>query len=311
MLKKFFLILIPFLIFSGCSLKKTALKVIANSLSSSSSSNVFKSDNDPELVAAALPFTIKLYETLLSSLPGHRGLVLQTGSLYIMYANAFLQTPASMLSEEEYQQREELYRRARNLYLRGRDIILRYLFRLYPQMESEINRRNFRQAALLLQRKDVHLVYWAAAGWLGAYALNPYNMEMGVMVPAAAEMMKRIEELDSSFGQGAIADFFVLYYGSLPEYLGGDRELARKYFQQAVKLSAGRLASPYVSLASTVCVQEQNRREFVSLLETALKIDSDADPDNRLVNILQQRKARWMLEHIDDFFVEEESAEEK
>jgi predicted anti-sigma-YlaC factor YlaD len=41
-----------------------------------------------------------------------------------MYANAFLQTPATMLPETEYKKQEFTYRRAKNLYLRGRDIIL-------------------------------------------------------------------------------------------------------------------------------------------------------------------------------------------
>ncbi len=311
MTKKILLILITVIFIVNCSVKKTALKIVANSMTSASGSNVFTSDNDPELVAAALPFTIKLYETLLVSLPKHRGLVLQTGSLYIMYANAFLQGPASILEEEKYQQREELFQRARNLYLRGRDIILNYLYQQYPQMKKNIEKRNFKEAAANLRKRDCQLAYWAAAGWLGAYALNPFDMEMGVMMPAAAEMMKRVEELDPTFNRGAIADFFIIYYGSLPDYLGGDSKRARDYFKKAVEISSGKLASPYVSLATTVSVKEQNLAEFKELLAAALKINVDDDPANRLVNVLQQRKARWYLEHSADFFVEEEEEEEK
>ena len=58
-----------------------ALKKVAGMLSSSSSANVFSSDNDPDFVGQALPFAIKLYESLLASLPDHAGLRLRTGSL--------------------------------------------------------------------------------------------------------------------------------------------------------------------------------------------------------------------------------------
>ena len=66
-------------------------------VSGSSGNDVFTKDNDPDFVGDALPFAIKFYESLLASVPNHQGLRLRTGSLYVMYANAFLQTPADMM----------------------------------------------------------------------------------------------------------------------------------------------------------------------------------------------------------------------
>ena len=96
---------------------------VAGMLSGSSSTDVFSSDNDPDFVGDALPFAIKLYESLLASMPEHAGLRLRTGSLYIMYANAFVQTPADMTPRREGELKEYLLARAKNLYLRGRDIL--------------------------------------------------------------------------------------------------------------------------------------------------------------------------------------------
>jgi predicted anti-sigma-YlaC factor YlaD len=42
------------------------------------------------------------------------------------------------------------------------------------------------------------------------------------------------------------------------------------------------------------------------LLKQALAIDPDIDPENRLLNILNHRKALWLIEHADDFFLETE-----
>ena len=111
----------------SCSIKKMAMKQVANALTAPGGSTVFTGDNDPEFVGDALPFAIKMYESLLASIPQHQGLQLRTGSLYVMYANAFLHTPAEMLVDEEYEKQEFLLKRAKNLYLRGRDILLEAL----------------------------------------------------------------------------------------------------------------------------------------------------------------------------------------
>ena len=147
------------------------------------------------------------------------------------------------------------------------------------------------------------MLYWAGAGWVGAFAIDPFDMKLGLTLPRAKAIMDRVLEMDENFGDGAIHDFYILYYGSLPEYMGGDLKKARYHFEKAVKLSKGKKISPYMSLATTVLVKEQNAREFSKLLNEVLKFDPDSCPENRLENILNLRKAHWLLEHIEDFFV--------
>jgi len=290
---------------NNCSIKKMAMNQVANALTSASSGsgNVFTSDNDPELVGDALPFTIKMYESLMVSAPWHMGLKLQTGKLYIMYANAFLQTPADMMADVQMEEQEFLMKRAKNLYLRGRDILTHAIDKKYPGFLSGLNAKNYEQALAPLTKKDTDFLYWGAAGWLGAFALDPFDMKLGMTVPGASAMMQRVLELAPGYQQGAIHDFYVLYYGAMPDYMGGDFNKAREHFKKAVAASGGKSTSPYLSLATTVSVQEQNLNEFKELLNNVLAVDVDADPDNRLVNILNQRKARWLLKHADNFFL--------
>ena len=223
-----------------------------------------------------------------------------------MYANAFLQTPATMLPEAEYKKQEFTYRRAKNLYLRGRDIILACLENKYPGFRDALQKRNYAKALERTTRKDAPLLYWAGAGWLGGFAIDPFDMDLGITLPAAAALMDRVYRLDPDYAAGAIHEFYILYYGSLPEYMGGDLKKAREHYEQALAISRGRSATPYLSLATSVTVKEQNLGEFKELLRKALAIDPEAVPENRLVNILNQRKAQWLLEHADDYFVESE-----
>jgi predicted anti-sigma-YlaC factor YlaD len=304
----FLLLALPMLFFSpACSIKKLAMNQVASALTDQTSGTVFSGDNDPELVGDALPFAIKLYESLMVANPSHQGLKLKTGSLYIMYANAFLQTPALMLPESEFQTQEFTYKRAKNLYLRGRDIVLSALERKYPGFSENLQKKLFARALQATNRKDVQLLYWAGAGWLGAYAIDPFDMDLGMTMPAAAALMERVLELEENYAAGAIHEFYILYYGSLPDYMGGSLPKARSHFEKAVAISAGKSSTPYIALATTVAVKEQNASEYQSLLKQALAIDPNHDPENRLLGILNQRKALWLLEHIDDFFLETEA----
>ena len=291
---------------SACSINRLATNKVADMLSSSSGSSVFTSDNDPELVADALPFAIKLYESLLAAAPEHDGLRLRTGSLYVMYANAFLQTPADMTPKQDVETREHLLARAKNLYLRGRDILLVALKKRHPALLEQLKERKYEEATAFYGLKDVPFLYWTAAGWLGAFAIDPFDMSLGLTLPQAAALMERVSELNPGYGGGAIHVFFISYYGSLPEYMGGDLKKAREHYAQALALSGGADISAHLSLATTVCVKEQNIEEFKGLLGKALQFDPDKYPDTRLANILAQRKARWLLEHTEDYFLVEE-----
>lgn len=300
------IIVLTLLSSSACSLNKMVMNRLAGVLTKPAGNDVFTRDNDPELVGDALPLAIKLYESLLASLPEHEGLRVRTGSLYIMYANAFIQTPADMMPREEQAQKEFMMSRAKNLYLRGRDIILDGLIKRNPGFLQKLKDRKYKEALAPFSKKDVPSLYWAAAGWVGAFAIDPFDMKLGVTLPQAAAMMNRAIELDPMFSRGAVHNFYILYYGALPEYMGGDTSKAREHFKLAMAASENRDTTPMLSLAVTVSVKEQNIEEFKSLLEKVLEVDVDADLDNRLVNILNQRKARWLLRHLDDYFLLEE-----
>ena len=292
---------------TACSVEKIALNKAAGLLSSPSGNDVFTQDNDPELVGDALPFAIKFYESLLAAIPEHQGLRLRTGSLYIMYANAFLQTPADMMPKEEMKQKDFLLQRAKNLYLRGRDILLVGLEQKNPLLRAQLRERHFQQALAAYTSQDAPTLYWAAAGWVAAFAIDPGDMKLGITLPQAAALMERVILLSPRFAQASVYNFYILYYGSIPDYMGGDPQKARDFFQKAVAASGSRDTSAFLSLAVTVSVKDQNVTEFKSLLQKVLDFDPNTAPENRLINILNQRKARWLLEHVEDFFLMDEA----
>ena len=69
-----------------------AVKTVANTLSAPG--DVFTRDDDPELIREATPFALKLYESLLESVPTHVPLLVSTCGGFTQYGYAFLEAEA-------------------------------------------------------------------------------------------------------------------------------------------------------------------------------------------------------------------------
>ena len=283
---------------SGCS--KLVLKKVSKSLGGGP--NTFALDNDPELVAEALPFALKTMESLVQAAPENDALLLATGSAYTMYAYAFIQFRADTLPDERQGERRVLLGRAKNLYMRAHDYLLRAFGVRYPGFSRALNEGDVDSLLAQTSRADTALLYWTGASWMGAFTTDKFDMALAVEVPHAVAMVRRSLELDDTYGRGAAHDFFISYYGSMPASMGGSVEKAHQHFQRSIEMGVPK-AGPYVSLATSVCIPAQDINEFRSLLEKALSIDIDAAPSDRLANVLNQRKARWLLNNIDDFFL--------
>src|SRR5262249_23090101 len=83
---------------SGCAmLKRKAIGTVADTLASSG--DVFTRDDDLELVGQAIPFGLKLYESLLDSSPTNKDLLIATCSNFTQYGVAYLETEPLVLGE--------------------------------------------------------------------------------------------------------------------------------------------------------------------------------------------------------------------
>ena len=116
--------------------------------------------------------------------------------------------------------------------------------------------------------------------------------------------MRRALALDEGLGGGAIHDFFIAYEGGRPPAAGGSAERAGKHLERAIELARGERVAPLVGFAESVCVAQQDRRQFTARLERALVLDADRYPGQRLANLVAQRRARWLLARADELFVE-------
>jgi predicted anti-sigma-YlaC factor YlaD len=295
---------------AGCSIRKIALNKVAGALSAEGGT-VFTGDDDPELVADAIPFALKMYESLLEALPENQDLCIATGKTFCMYSYAFIQSAADTMSDMQIDAKQAKLKRAKKMYLRAKGYLFRAWDLRYPSFRALIDSNKTDSAMALATLADTTLLYWTAASWMGAFTADKFDMALAVDMMKPVAFMERLLELKEDYSDGAAHEFFISYYGSMPESMGGSEEKSRKHFARALELSNGAKAGPYVSLATSVCVAKQYADEFKALLDSALAVDIDASPSNRLANILSQRKAEWLLVNIDNFFlIDEPEAEE-
>ena len=284
----------------GCAMvKHKAVGMVASTLASSG--DVFTRDDDPELVGQAIPFGLKLYESLLDSAPKNQDLLLATCSNFTQYGVAYLETEALVLGEAKHHDEvTHLNDRALKLYMRARGYCLRAMEVRFPGIGPNLLKDP--GTALAGARKaDVPLLYWTAASWGSAIGLALDKPDISIDLPTVRALADRAIALDESWGKGALHEMFISL-DSLSEGLGGSPARARAHFKRAVELQRGLSPGPYVALALGIAVPAQDRAEFESLLKQAIDIDPEKEPSMRLVTLVQQRRARALLDQVETRF---------
>ena len=300
--------LLGLLTFGCASMQHLAVNQVSNALAKQG--QVFSSDDDPELVGDAIPFSLKLIESLLAENPRHSGLLLAATSGFTQYAFGWIQESAAEIEKEDAAKASHQRDRARRLYFRARNYGLRGFEVAHSRFERAL-RSDPRSAVQLLDRHDVPMLYWTAASWGLAISLSKDQPDVVADLAIVEAMIDRALELDESFDSGAIHSFLITYELNRQGAEGDAVARSRKHFERAVELSGGMRSSPYVTFAESASVQTQNRAEFESLLGRALAIDPDGKPQWRLENLISHRHAQWLQAHADELFVADSEGEKK
>lgn len=307
-------------IFSSCSIQQMAYNAIAPlpevqyKAETKSKKNAdanpilaFTGESDVQLVADAFPVLLKGIEMLYFNNKKHRGIAVMAGQLYIMYANAFVERPASQLSDDFYDEKYAGLMRAKKFYLRGSEYALQALEEEYSGFLKAVFDENEEIAMSAIKRLRIHnveTIYYGASGILAAFALEPMDPDILEQVSGARLMLERATELRPDYNDGALWEVLTSFYGAAPEYLGGGMDKAEYAYKNALEYSRGESPSTYVTYAKTFCVPAQDGKAFENALKKALSIDPDARPETRLMTILSQNDARWLLEHKSEFIYE-------
>ncbi len=290
---------------TGCSIKKLALRSVADAMSGTGT--VYSRDDDPELVRDAIPFALKTMEQLADALPDHVSIRVALARSCTSLAVGFYKEDAEHMEDRDVKASRPMYTRGKRMSLRAR----RYALEALELREKgarkamEEGDEAAQKAALAkLEKKDVELLYWLGASWAAAIASAKDDMNLVGSLPRVGHIMERALALDESYDEGALHEFFILFDSGRGTDQGGGPKKAEAHYKRAIELGKNRKLSPLVSFAETVHVDAQNKKEFQRLLKQVVAADVDQFPEYRLVNILAHRRAQWLLGRTDELFAE-------
>ena len=219
---------------TGCgAIKKSAIKSVADTLAAPGS-DVFTRDEDLELVGAASPFGLKLYESLLDSIPDHVPLLVATCSNFTQYSYAFVQSKAEELEYQDYSEYTRQKERALRMYLRARDYCIHGLDKRFPKVRVALL-RDPKTALARAKKEDVPLLYWSAASWGSAISLGIGRPELAGDLHVVRGLAERALDLDPDYANGATHELMISLE-SLDELVGGSEIRAREHFKRALEL---------------------------------------------------------------------------
>jgi len=136
-------------------------------------------------------------------------------------------------------------------------------------------------------------------------------MISGYVLPA---LIERSLDLNETYDDGVIHSFLITYdmnrlKPKADRFDPGEAKTVEQkianatvHYDRAMVLCGGRQAGPHVSYAESVLTVKKDRAGFEKALNTALKIDVNKAPDLRILNLVMQRRAKFLLARIDKYF---------
>lgn len=294
---------------TGCSIRTLALRGAADALSGTGGG--FGTEDDPAMVRDAAPFGLKTMESLAQALPDHRPLRLSMASGFAQYAYAFVNQDSDRLEDTNVAQGRELAARARRLYLRARDYALDGLNIGHAGAKAALlggDQAAWKSTLATMQVEDVPFLYWTGASWALAVSTAKDDPKLIGDLGVIGLIMTRALELDESYDEGAIHEFFVTFDAARGEMQGGGPAKSKEHLDKAQAQCKGTKLGALISYAEGVLVQKQQKAEFVALLKKVLDANVHVDDPNwrknRLANLIAQARARWLMSKLSDLFAE-------
>lgn len=243
---------------------------------------------DVALVTQAAPTYLLLLEGLHHSSPHNGRLLSSLAQGYASYA--------TLVEIDDPERAGPLYHRAMNYGLQS----LAEEKRLAPFLGAPF--ADFSRIRSALNHRDVERVFWAALSWGAWISTHTDSMAALAQLPKVILLMEWVVEQNEAFQYGSPHLFLGVYHAAVPVALGGSPEKALYHFDRALALSQGQALMVYVQKARFYARQIFDRPLYESLLNQALTLPVDGNPDLILQNMAARRLARKLLEETDAFF---------
>ncbi|MEE8437133.1 MAG: TRAP transporter TatT component family protein [Candidatus Neomarinimicrobiota bacterium] len=231
----------------------------------------------------------------------HNPQILEAASMdLVKYGYGFLLESADQVIFQDYEKSNDLYEQALENFAKAIE---------YGESALSIKYSNYQKWNRLgkfetppFSAEDVSLIFWTAGAYAGAITASKADPDWLIHFPRIGRLFDQALILDPGWNKGALYSAMISYTMLEPNPAENREEISRDYFQKAVFASNGKDCGPYLALAEKVSKTNQDKSEFISLLNQALDIDNKVDRDLKLSNAISKKRARWLLDNVDEFF---------
>jgi tetratricopeptide (TPR) repeat protein len=162
----------------------------------------------------------------------------------------------------------------------------------------------FKKTLKTLTKNDVPAVYWYAV------ALGKYGLAKNIMIVLENKdriygMMRFIVKTHPHYWHGAAFRYLGAFHTKIP-FPKGDPKKSKKYFLRSIKQAPNYLATR-VLMAQMLAPRLKDRAMFKEQLEFVINAPVDIMPGLEAEHSIEKRKAKELLENIDDIFPPEAS----
>jgi hypothetical protein len=273
-----------FLTVSGCStLVSSATKDLADNLS-----QAIQNQNDPDTVRQGAPAYLIMIDSFIQGSPDDVDLLVAGSALYGSYAGAF--------ATEEPERAKRLTEKSLQYALHAFCIKRPRLCTI-----SELYFPEFEKALQETEKQDLTVLNAWGVAWAGWIQSRADDWVAIAEIPKIKAIMLRVVELDPTWDNGNAQLYLAVLNAFLPAAMGGKPDLAKEYFEQAIKLSDGKNLMAKTLYARYYARMVFNQELHDKLLNEVLASPA-ASPGLTLINTLAQEQARQLLDGSSEFF---------
>ncbi len=273
-----------FLTISGCStLVSSATKDLAHNLT-----QAIQNQNDPDTVRQGAPAYLIMIDSFIQGSPDDVDLLVAGSALYGSYAGAF--------ATEEPERAKRLTEKSLQYALHAFCIKRPKLCTI-----SELRFPEFEKALQKSEKQDLVVLNAWGVAWAGWIQSRSDDWVAIAEIPKIKAIMLRVVELDPTWDNGNAQLYLAVLNAFLPAAMGGKPDLAKEYFEQAIKLSDGKNLMAKTLYARYYARMVFNQELHDKLLNEVLASPA-ASPGMTLINTLAQEQARQLLDGSSEFF---------
>jgi hypothetical protein len=288
--------------FLSCTLSKIASDLTAGIFKGGAPA--FEQEADVEVAEISGLAMIKTIEVFNYQNPSNKTYLNLLARSYATYSFGFLETRMLQYQFKDPEKYQTYFDRAKHFYSKGKGFGMDLLARSDKGLVRALKRGvdAVRKRMRNYSRHEVEKVFWTAFNWGSLINLSKDDITAVADLALVEAMMARVVEIHPSFFYGGPHMFYGVYYASRPAMLGGNPEAARKHFEEAARVTNGRLLMVYAIEAQYLAVQTMDRALFDEMIQKVSAGDINALPEQRLANALAKERVKYLQQNASNYF---------